>query len=161
MFFLIELRIFMSCQFHFHMNKYPIKNCQCHFWRKPDYYFIRQTATFFFSCEGVLTRLPLVIKYWKLLRTLKVMEKEGLITKRVAHYHLFTFWAGVFSNKCNHCIQTSCCLNSMNTCHTLPCSDFRAICNFKDLSGIIEVPDNTCIFYENTSILLFALSFSK
>lgn len=58
-------------------------------------------------------------------------------------------------------IQTSGYLNSMTTCHTLLFCDFREIGSFKDLSSIIEFPDNTCIFYENNSILLFALSFSK
>lgn len=60
-FFLIEPvgAIFTSRRFHFHMDTYPIKNCQFHFWRKPDYYlgYKANSCIFFFllRCPNQVT----------------------------------------------------------------------------------------------------------
>lgn len=73
-----------------------------------------------------------------------------------SHFELVCFLVNA-----SRLIETSCYLNSMNTCHTLLFCDFREVGSFKYLSGSIEFPDNICIFCENNSILLFALNFSK
>ena len=58
-------------------------------------------------------------------------------------------------------IETGCYLNGMNTSHTLLVCDFREAGILEDLSSVTELPDGTYIFYENNSILLFALNDSK
>lgn len=96
--FLMELvgTTFMSCQIHFHMGTHPVKNCQGHFWKEGKYYFgykANSCIIFFLIKVSHLS--------YKLLKIgenqfIKVMDKEGPVMKKVAHYSVFTFQTGVF-----------------------------------------------------------------